>query len=294
MDWLRVTVDADAARAPVVEDALTAAGALSVSFEDAGAMPLIEPKPGELPLWTETRIVALFAADTDTHAIRAMLARVGDGGDLEPRFERLPDREWSRAWLDDWQPLRFGRRLWVAPLEADLDEPGAVVVRLDPGLAFGTGTHETTALCLDWLDGLDLRGARVLDYGCGSGILAVAAARLGAARACGVDVDPQALEATRANAATNGVAERVETGDTDDPPRGPFDVVVANILAAPLIQAAGTLAGQHAPGGRLALAGVLHEQAGDVIGAYSRWYELGIGAERAGWVRLDGTRRAAP
>ena len=310
MPWLQVRVDADPARAAVIEETLSTLGALSVTLEDAGDTPLLEPAPGAMPLWNATRVVALFEADVEREAIADALADLGDEGELAPQFETLPDREWSRAWMDEWRPLRFGRRLWVAPLEAEIDEPGAVVLRLDPGLAFGTGTHATTALCLEWLDSLELTGQRVLDYGCGSGILAIAALRLGAAAAVGIDIDPQALEATRANASTNEVLERIETREAGDPETGnpetdtlatgnpkpaaaAFDLVVANILAGPLIQTAGDLARQHAPGGRLALAGVLTEQADDVVAAYARWYDLTVGAERDGWVRIDGTRRAA-
>lgn len=289
--WIQVKVETEPDRAGTVEEAMTAAGALSVTLEDAGDMALLEPAPGEMPLWRATRVVALFEAGIDRSHVTDALARVAEGDDLEPEFETLPEREWSRAWMDDWEPLRFGRRLWVAPLEATVDEPGAIVVRLDPGLAFGTGTHATTALCLEWLDGLDLSGHRVLDYGCGSGILAIAALRLGAERALGIDIDPQALEATRANAETNGAGARIATAEPDDAVSGPFDVVVANILAGPLIQVAGELAGYQAPGGRIALAGVLAEQADDVIAAYDRWYDLRIDGERDEWVRLAGTRR---
>lgn len=291
MPWLQVKLSTDAAHAAAVEEALSAAGAVAVTFEDAGDAPILEPAAGDMPLWSATRVVALFGAETSREAITAALAAVGDEAAPAPSFESLPDREWSRAWLDDWRPLRFGRRLWVAPLETPVDEPGAVVVRLDPGLAFGTGTHATTALCLEWLDGLDLAGSRVLDFGCGSGILAVAALRLGARTAHAVDLDPQALEASRANAMRNGVDGRLDTGDVEHLGTGPYHVVVANILAGPLMQAAATLAAHQAPGGRLALAGILAEQADDVIAAYEPWYALAAGAEREGWVRLDGARR---
>ncbi|MFW5969601.1 MAG: 50S ribosomal protein L11 methyltransferase [Halofilum sp. (in: g-proteobacteria)] len=290
MTWLQVKVDTKPDHAGLVEEALTAAGALSVTLEDAGDTPLLEPAPGAMPLWHATRVVALFGATVDRDRVTDSLALAADGAELTPVFETLPDREWSRAWMDDWQPLRFGRRLWVAPLEAELDEPGAVVLRLDPGLAFGTGTHATTALCLEWLDARELSGATVLDYGCGSGILAIAALKLGAIQAHGVDVDPQALEATGSNAVTNGVADRITTSQPDDPMTGPFDFVVANILAGPLMQCAETIARLQEPGGRIALAGVLAEQADDVIAAYERWYHLEIGTERDEWVRIEGTR----
>lgn len=292
MTWLQVKVDTAPERAGAVEEALTEAGALSVTLEDAGDMPLLEPAPGEMPLWQATRVIALFGDTIDRETVTDSLALTADGGELTPMFETLPDREWSRVWMDDWQPLQFGRRLWVAPLEAELDEPGAVILRLDPGLAFGTGTHATTALCLEWLDGLALSGATVLDYGCGSGILAIGALKLGAARAHGIDIDPQALEATASNADTNGVADRITTAQPDDPVGGPYDIVVANILAGPLMQSADTIARTQESGGRIALAGVLAEQAEDVIAAYEPWYHLEVGGERDEWVRIEGRRRS--
>lgn len=291
MPWLQVKVSTDPAHATAVEEALSAAGALSVTFEDAGDAPILEPAAGEMPLWSATRVVALFTAEVPRESVTAALSALGDEAAPAPVFESLPDREWTRAWLDDWRPLRFGHRLWVAPLEADVREPGAVVVRLDPGLAFGTGTHATTALCLEWLEGLELAGARVLDLGCGSGILAIAALRLGARAAHAVDLDPQALEATRANAARNDVGAHLTTGDIEQLGSGPYDVIVANILAGPLLQAAATLAKLQAPGARLALAGILAEQADEVIAAYGRWYTPAVGATREGWVRIDGERR---
>jgi len=291
MPWLQVTVSTDPGHLTAVEEALTGAGAVSVTLEDAGDAPILEPDPGDMPLWSTTRVVALFDSDTAREAVRAALAGVDDEAAAEASFEAVPDREWTRAWMDDWHPMQFGRRLWVAPLEARVDAPDAVVVRLDPGLAFGTGTHATTALCLEWLDGLDPAGRTVLDFGCGSGILAVAALRLGARRALGVDIDPQALEATYANAVTNGVEDRIATAGPDLLPDGTFEVVVANILAGPLKQFAATLARHQETGGRLALAGVLAEQAEDMIAAYEPWYTLAHGTERDGWVRIDGMRR---
>ena len=293
MSWLQVKVDTAPERASAVEEALSEAGAVSVTLEDAGDMPLLEPARGEMPLWDATRVIALFAASVDRALVTDTLAMADETGDLTPTFETLPEREWSRAWMDDWRPLRFGRRLWVAPIEAPVEEPGAVVLRLDPGLAFGTGTHATTALCLEWLDGRHLEGRTVLDYGCGSGILAIAALLLGARRAHGVDIDPQALEATGSNAETNGVAARVTTSEPDAPLTGPFDIVVANILAGPLIQSARDIARLQAAGGQLALAGVLAEQAEDVIDAYEPWYSLSVASEREEWVRIEGTRRLA-
>lgn len=291
MPWFQVKVDSDPEHAAAIEDALTAAGAVSVTFEDGDDMPILEPEPGAMPLWSATRVVALFDDRVGRDAVAEALARLGDTDAHAPVFEQLPDREWSRAWLEDWQPLRFGRHLWVAPQESVVEDPAGVIIRLDPGLAFGTGTHATTALCLEWLEARALGGCRVLDFGCGSGILAIAALRLGATAARGIDVDPQALEASRANAAANGVAGRLGLSEGDAPAGGPFDIVVANILAGPLIQAAGAVAEQQRPGGRIALAGILAEQAEDVIAAFAPGHELTVGADRDGWVLLTGVRR---
>jgi ribosomal protein L11 methyltransferase len=292
MPWLQVRLDTDPEHAPLVEEALIGAGAVSVTFEDGGDTPILEPAPGDMPLWSATRVVALFDEATPQDWVADALARLGEAGGEAPVFERLPDREWSRAWLDDWEPLRFGRHLWVAPLETPVEDPQATVIRLDPGLAFGTGTHATTALCLEWLEARRLQGCRVLDFGCGSGILAIAALRLGAARAHGVDIDPQALEASRANAATNGVADALTLSEGETPEGGPFDVAVANILAGPLVQAAAALAAVQRPGAAIALAGILSEQAEDVLAAFEADYALAVSAEREGWVLVAGTRRA--
>lgn len=290
MPWLQVRVCTDSARADAVEEAFNELGAVSITYEDAGDSPLLEPEPGAMPLWDSLRLVALFPDDVEPAEIRAALAARGDA-DSEPEFESVTDREWERVWLDDWQPLQFGRRLWVAPLDAAIEQPDAVVVRLDPGLAFGTGTHATTALCLEWLERQSLAGGRVLDFGCGSGILAIAALLLGARAACAVDIDPQALEATRANAAVNAVADRLQTAEAEAAPDDRFDLVVANILAEPLMENAAWLA-QHQPaGGRIALAGLLAEQAERVSDAFAPYYHVDRAGEREGWTLLEGLRR---
>lgn len=290
MPWLQVKVDTDAEHTASVEEALTAAGAISITCEDAGTTPILEPEPGTMPLWSSLRVIALFPGDVEPAHITAALAAAGEAAG-EPVFERLPDRDWERVWLEDWQPLRFGRRLWVAPLEAIVDEPGATVVRLDPGLAFGTGTHTSTALCLEWLEHEPPAGESVLDFGCGSGILSIAALLLGAHSATAVDIDPQALDATRSNARINAVDKRLHTAEAETCPAGPFDTIVANILAGPLVELAPALADRQNAGGRLALAGLLDEQAAGVIDAYAPWYRIDYGAVREGWVRLDGERR---
>lgn len=294
MPWLQVRVVTDGEHVEAVESALERLGAHAVTLEDAGEQALLEPMPGETPLWNAVAVVGLFDDDADRDGIEAALGRVEHlGTPLEPRFAQIADREWSRVWLDDWQPLRFGRRLWVAPVGAHVPEAGgdAVIVRLDPGLAFGTGTHATTALCLEWLDGRGLDGETVLDHGCGSGILAIAALRLGARFAVAADIDPQALEATRENARVNGVAERLETVEAARLDDRTYSVILANILAGPLTELATAFARRQLAGGDLVLAGILSDQAASVCAAHEPAYRIDVGAERDGWVRLEGVRR---
>ena len=270
MPWLQVHVLTDCAHASAVEAALQTAGAVSVTLLDAQDQPVLEPAPGETPLWPQVRVTGLFDGDSDATALRDRLgAALAPGPPGALRVEPLQDQAWERAWLEHFRPMRFGRRLWVVPggQAADLAD-GDVAIELDPGLAFGTGTHPTTALCLEWLDSLALGGRRVIDLGCGSGILAVAALRLGAASAVAIDHDPQALLATRENAARNGVAARLMVLDTTAAPPAPADVVLANILAGTLIELAPGITALVAPGGRLALSGILADQVDGVLAAY--------------------------
>ena len=280
----------------MVEAAFMRHGACSVSLSDAGDDPVLEPGTGETPLWSHTRITALFPGDADLAALRAALL-VELGLDTLPAhtIERLVDRDWEREWLRDFKPMRFGQRLWVCPGDFDVGEPDPVVVRLDPGLAFGTGTHLTTALCLEWLDGLSLAGKVMLDYGCGSGILAIAALKLGCRTATAMDIDPQALTATADNAAANGVAARLKVVASADEIKGKFDLTIANILAGPLVQFAESITSTIRSHGMLALSGVLCEQAADVMDAYEPWVEFEEPRFRAqdgqSWSLLTGTRR---
>lgn len=274
------------------ERACLALGAFALSLFDAGDEALLEPAPGETPLWRETRLCALFA-DSDEPAVLAatLTAVLGLPGDAI-RCERVADRVWEREWLKDFRPMRFGRRLWVCPGGQSPADAAAIVLELDPGLAFGTGTHATTALCLEWLDAHVAAGATVLDYGCGSGILALAALALGAARATAFDIDPQALIATRDNAGRNALADRLTIAEQDGAIAGPFDLVVANILAEPLRLLAPDLARHCRPGGAVLLAGLLDPQAAEVAEAYGPWFDIGTAARRDGWTALAGRRRA--
>ncbi len=292
MPWLQVRLAITPDQAAELEDQLLELGAVSVTFMDAEDQPIFEPDLGTTPLWSHTHLLALFEDGTDGDAVLAHL-RLLRGGELpEHQVERIEDQDWERSWMDNFQPMRFGQRLWIVPSWHEAPEPDAVNLLLDPGLAFGTGTHPTTALCLEWLDGQDLAGCTVLDFGCGSGILAIAALLLGAPQAVGTDIDPQALEASRDNADRNGIdPARFPVYLPADLPPQPADVVVANILAGPLVQLAPTITALVKNGGRLALSGILAEQAEEVRAAYAGAFDLDPTAVKDGWVRISGVRR---
>jgi len=303
--WLQISAVLRPEQLAPVEERLLAAGALAVTLQDAADAPVLEPAPGEMPLWPQLSVTGLFAADRDPLALLAELHAAAPG--VEWHSAALADRAWAREWLRDFKPLRFGERLAVVPHGQEAPA-NAVVVRLDPGLAFGTGTHPTTALCLQWLDGLarpapqgavnaPLEGACVLDYGCGSGILAIAALRLGASTAVAVDLDPQALLATRDNAAANGVGDRLTTC----PPaelaavlgEQKADILVANILAGPLQALMPEFADRLAAGGAIALSGILEDQAAALAAAAEPWFRLEAPVSSNGWTRLAGHRKNA-
>lgn len=296
MRWIQLHVPADPEHAELVEELLMGAGAEAVTMEDAADQPLFEPEPGTTPLWNQTRVTGLFQTDENMEGVRALLQDQYHQqtqqtlGDIE--VELLEDRDWERAWMDDFQPIRFGRRLWIVPSWHSAPDPDAANLVLDPGLAFGTGTHQTTALCLEWLDGQDLTDQQVIDYGCGSGILGLAALLLGAQHFVGVDTDPQALEATRENARRNDIADsRVDLYLPDDDPQMEADLVLANILAQPLMSLAGKLASRVCDGGWIVLSGILSEQTVQVTDAYEPWFDMQPPSEKEGWVCITGRRR---
>ncbi len=290
MSWLQVRLALTPAQAETYEDLMLELGAVSVTFMDAEDQPIFEPDLGTTPLWSQTHLLALFEGDTDAAALEQRVQLLANG--LVYEVERLEDQEWERSWMDNFQPMRFGQRLWIVPSWHEAPEPEAVNLLLDPGLAFGTGTHPTTSLCLQWLDGEPVQGLQVLDFGCGSGILAIAALLLGAERAVGTDIDVQALEASRENANRNGIdPARFPLYLPADLPDEPADVVVANILAGPLVGLAEQITRLTRIGGRLALSGILAEQAEDVRAAYAGCFDLEPTATLDGWVRISGTRR---
>ena len=292
MPWLQVRLAITPEQAATYEEALLDVGAVSVTFMDAEDQPIFEPDLGTTPLWSHTHLLALFEADTDPAALLAHLALLTGGPLPAHQVEQIADQDWERSWMDNFQPLRFGQRLWIVPSWHQAPEPQAVNLHLDPGLAFGTGTHPTTALCLEWLDGQSLHDCNVLDFGCGSGILAIAALLLGAKQACGTDIDPQALEASRDNATRNGIdAARFPLYLPSEMPADTFDLVLANILAGPLVQLAPTISQHVRQGGHLVLSGILAEQAEEVRAAYQADFILDPTAEKDGWVRISGVRR---
>lgn len=297
MPFLQLTLDIGATDPAPFEDALQAAGALSITLQDAADDPVLEPAPGTTPLWPNVKLSALFAAETDPEEVCAILRSELPRLAATPSFETIADRVWEREWLKDFKPMRFGQRLWVCPGEhtvGEIDETTGVrrcIVRLDPGLAFGTGTHPTTALCMEWLDAAALRDKTMIDYGCGSGILAVAALKLGAAHVLAVDIDLQALAATLDNAQRNDVADRLTVQPASAATGRPADVLVANILAGPLEQLAPRFAELVVPNGALVLSGLLREQAHSVAMKYEQWFDMSPAVFRDDWARLDGRRK---
>ncbi|MDX7715476.1 50S ribosomal protein L11 methyltransferase [Aeromonas caviae] len=290
MPWIQIRINATAKTADKVSNMLLGRGAQAVTFMDAKDVPVYEPMPGETPLWGETEVMGLFDAETDPAPTIAFFQQIF-GEDVGYKVEQLEDKDWVREWMDHFHPMQFGERLWICPSWRDVPNPDAVNVMLDPGLAFGTGTHPTTALCLQWLDGLDLAGKTVVDFGCGSGILGIAALKLGAARVIGIDIDPQAIQASRDNAARNGVADQIELYlPADQPQDVEADVVVANILAGPLRELAPLIAGHGKAGSLMALSGVLESQAPELKTIYGQWFEMDPTAVKEEWCRLSGRK----
>jgi ribosomal protein L11 methyltransferase len=296
MPFLQLTLPVGSADPAPFEEALLAAGAASITLEDAGDDPLLEPPPGSTPLWPRVRIKALFDASADPVALLAGLRATLAAPLPDATVEHIADRAWEREWLKDFRPMRFGQRLWICPggqrPPPDESIAESCLIELDPGLAFGTGTHPTTALCLDWLDAAALRGRFVIDYGCGSGVLAIAALKLGAAGALAIDIDPQALLATRDNAARNGVAERLLVAAPDQAQHTPADILLANILAEPLVELAPAFAARVTVGGCVVLSGILQSQATPVASRYAAWFDMRPATTRDDWALLYGVRRS--
>jgi ribosomal protein L11 methyltransferase len=286
LKWTQISVTTVAEQVEILEPLFWDAGAVSVTMTDAGDIDLLEPGPGETPLWDKLIVTALFEDDVEIDAIEKSLYSAHFDNFI---IDELADQDWERAWLERFRPMKFGERLWVCPSGYEVSDAGAIVIQLDPGLAFGTGTHATTHLCLQWLDEFFEPGLQVLDYGCGSGILAIGSLLLGAAHAVAIDNDPQALAATGANAERNGVTSRLEVRSSELPLEQKFDVVLANILAQPLSDLAPHIQNLLSPGGHLVMSGIMENQVDWVKRAYT---EIAFRKTTIvdGWARLHGVR----
>jgi len=292
MGWTEISISVARDDVVLAEEALEQLGALAITLLDDEDNPVLEPGPGATPLWPSVLVRGLFAAGLKSEPVLAALNRLPGGDRPENiRWHELQEQDWERAWMDRFQPMKFGERLWIVPGGMSIPhDPDNIEIQLDPGLAFGSGTHPTTALCLEWLDRQDVTDSTVIDYGCGSGILGIAAALKGAAKVICVDNDPQALQATTDNAARNGVDNLVSCHLPDSVCDQQVDVVLANILAAPLISLAPRLAGFLLPGGRLALSGILRDQSQSVGLAYDQLLEQVSTRHREEWVLMEGRR----
>ncbi len=289
MPWIQLKIDTNKEQAEAISDALTELEALAVTIEDRADQPIFEPALGTTPLWKEVCIVGLFEADVAIESVISTLEQ--QFGELQCNANPLEDRDWVREWMDGFEPIRFGKRLWIVPSWHEAPDSDAVNLKLDPGLAFGTGTHPTTALCLTWLDANPPVGQQVIDYGCGSGILGVAALKMGAIHCVGVDTDPQALQASLSNAEKNDVTDKIELYLPEQGDVAPADLVLANILANPLISLVEKLAGLTKSGGHIVLSGILAEQAQSVSDVYATYFDMAEPVQQEDWIRLDGVKR---
>ncbi|RKS87007.1 [LSU ribosomal protein L11P]-lysine N-methyltransferase [Orbus hercynius] len=292
MPWIQLKINTTYELAEPLSDLLEESGAVSVTFQDTYDTPVFEPLPGETRLWGNTDVIGLYEAETNTEQLIEVLKLSPLFNDnLHYKIEQLEDKDWEREWMDDFHPMQFGQRLWICPSWREIPDPNAVNVMLDPGLAFGTGTHPTTALCLAWLDSLDLQGKTIIDYGCGSGILAIAALKLGAKAAIGIDIDPQALQASRDNAQRNNVSEKLALYLAKDIPDHLLaDVVVANILAGPLTELEPNIRILIKPSGLLGLSGILENQSDRVCKAYQTHFDLDPISTQEEWCRITGKK----
>lgn len=297
MPWLQVKIATTPTLAENFEDLLLDSGALSVTYQDTQDQPIYEPELGTTPLWRNTTISALFDAQNDMQALRAELNDACNNSEMQASIdslsiEILEDKDWERQWMKSYKPMQFGNRLWVCPSWCDVPDPNAVNLMLDPGLAFGTGTHPTTELCLRWLDSIDVTDQEITDYGCGSGILGIAALLLGAKSVLAVDIDSQALQATQTNLLRNNLAPtRLSTYLPENAPQRETQILIANILSGPLVELAPLIAQRVRHKGLIALSGLLTEQQQEIINAYSPWFILDQAVLLDGWIRVTGVRK---
>ncbi len=294
LPWPQVVLHAVNSQVEEFEEQLFEAGALSVTFLDDKDQPVLEPAPGEVRLWDELQLVALFPQSLLEEEVERAICSVMKLEQLpKDSFSLVPDQQWERAWMDQFKPMKFGEKLWICPTHLDVVDPNAINLRLDPGLAFGTGTHATTALCLDWLDEhkSELKDKSIIDFGCGSGVLAIAALLLGANRVLGTDIDPQAIQASNDNALLNNVAERMDLVLAADLVDNQYDILLANILFQPLCELMEKFSGMMLSGATIVVSGVLQEQVTTLIENYADKFDLHTIEIRDGWARVSGERR---
>jgi len=291
MAWLQLMIPTNDTQADQLSDALMDQGAVSVTLQDMQDQPMLEPAIGTTPMWSQTRAVGLFDANVDLAKIIIQIEQQLRIKISDWKGEPLEDKDWVRAWMDDFKPMPFGEKLWVVPSTFEPPQPEAANILLDPGLAFGTGTHPTTSMCLEWLDANPPTGKDIIDFGCGSGILAIGAILLGAKHAEAIDLDPQALIATIDNAAKNAVSHNIKTYLPKDFPNHPAPLLLANILASPLIELAPYFADLTLSKGQIVLSGILAEQAEDVLAAYQLNFDIQIWKQQGDWICLAGTRK---
>ncbi|MDH5599830.1 MAG: 50S ribosomal protein L11 methyltransferase [Gammaproteobacteria bacterium] len=291
MTWLQLIIPTDENSADQLSDALMDHGAVSVTLQDMQDQPVLEPTPGTTPMWSQTRVIGLFDASTDLKTIIRQVEQHLRKKIPDWKGEQLEDKDWVRAWMDEFKPMQFGNKLWVVPSTFEPPHPDAANILLDPGLAFGTGTHPTTSMCLEWLDANPPVGKNIIDFGCGSGILAIGAILLGANHAEAIDLDPQALIATRDNAEKNKVADKIKTYLPGEFSKIASPLVLANILASPLIELASYFAELSESNGQVVLSGILAEQAETVLAAYQPHFDIKIWKQQDDWVCLAGTRK---
>ena len=291
MPWLQLIIPTNEAEADQLSDALMEQGAVSVTLQDMQDQPVLEPALGTTPMWSQTRVIGLYDANENLKQVIKNIEQQLQKKIPDWKAEQLEDKDWVRAWMDDFKPMQFGEKLWVVPSTFEPPHPEAANILLDPGLAFGTGTHPTTSMCLEWLDANPPTKKDIIDFGCGSGILAIAAILLGATHAEAIDIDPQALIATRDNAKNNNVANKIKTWLPNEFSTKQTPLLLANILASPLIELAPYFAELTASQGQIVLSGILAEQAENVLAAYKTYFEIQIWKQQGDWVCLAGIRK---
>ncbi len=291
MPWIQIKLGTTSKKAKKISGMLSGFGAASVTYTDSEDVPVYEPKPGETKLWANTTVTGLFDAETNPDPIIKFFKQ-HFGDEITYKVEQLEDKDWVREWMTQFHPIKCGNRLWICPSWCEIPNPNDVNVMLDPGLAFGTGTHPTTFMCLCWLDSINLQNEKIIDFGCGSGILAVSALKLGASQAIGIDIDPQALIASRDNAERNNVSDKLELYLPEECPKNiQTKILVANILAGPLRELAPQIASMVAPDGIFALSGIIKSQCDEIIKIYSQWFDMNEPKFKEEWCLVSGTRK---